>query len=292
MKLAELERNSYWDYATWRKKTHQGTRDVTIQNEQSTINNMMAYSYREGLSHLPKLAFQPLRIDKEIEKHRRGVFTLQEYDQLARYMRTYASKEINKGDESQRLERLLIRDCVLLSSNTMLRPGEIRNVKWGDITGYKKTKDSLGRDCMLVSLTIRHEISKTGRQRKVTSLGGQYFQRLKDRSKYTSPGDYIFTSVGGTRRLPRQKYYQHWQNLMEGIGLAYKSRNVTWYSLRHFGITCRLRAQVSIYEVAELAGTSVVHIQEHYGHMDEEMRAKAALKNFTYDRTGIVELNE
>jgi hypothetical protein len=33
IKLSELERTSLYDYATWRKKTHKGVRDVTIRNE-------------------------------------------------------------------------------------------------------------------------------------------------------------------------------------------------------------------------------------------------------------------
>jgi len=77
--------------------------------------------------------------------------------------------------------------------------------------------------------------------------------------------------------------------MMEGIGLNYKKRNVTWYSLRHFGITCRLRANGSIFDVSSIAGTSVSNIEKHYGHTYFEIMKAAALKNFTTDKDGVLE---
>lgn len=64
---------------------------------------------------------------------------------------------------------------------------------------------------------------------------------------------------------------------MMGIGLDYKKRNVTWYSLRHFGITCRLRAGVNHFELSKIAGTSIANIERHYGHVDEGMLRRAAM---------------
>ena len=73
---------------------------------------------------------------------------------------------------------------------------------------------------------------------------------------------------------------------MNGIGLEYKKRNVTWYSLRHFGITCRLRADVSHMDISKIAGTSVANIEHHYGHIDTDMLKRAAMKNFTVEKDG------
>ena len=74
---------------------------------------------------------------------------------------------------------------------------------------------------------------------------------------------------------------------MEGIKLDYKTRNVTWYSLRHFGITCRIRAGNILSDIGQIAGTSVSHIESHYGHYDVDMLRKTALKNFTIDKNGM-----
>ena len=74
---------------------------------------------------------------------------------------------------------------------------------------------------------------------------------------------------------------------MAAINIDYKERNVTWYSLRHFGITCRIRAKVMLSDISQLAGTSVSHIESHYGHYDDDMLRQASLRNFTVDSHGI-----
>ena len=65
LKVGELERNSFYEYEGWRKKTKPGTASVTIRNEQSTINHMMDFAYREGYTHLPQLDFRPINIKKD-----------------------------------------------------------------------------------------------------------------------------------------------------------------------------------------------------------------------------------
>ena len=41
LKIGELERNSFYDYESWRKETISGIQSATIRHEQSTINHMM-----------------------------------------------------------------------------------------------------------------------------------------------------------------------------------------------------------------------------------------------------------
>ena len=77
--------------------------------------------------------------------------------------------------------------------------------------------------------------------------------------------------------------------MMEGIGIEdYAERKLTWYSLRHFGITCRIRAKVPYLDIAQIAGTSATHVENHYGHFDDQMKRSAALKNFSIDKNGII----
>jgi integrase len=286
LKLSELSKDSLYDYANWRKKTKVGVRDVTIRNEQATINHMMTLAWRKGYSHFDKFEFRKISINSREEVKRRGIFTLQEYDELVRFMRTYISKK-KCADEQERLERMLIRDCILIGANTMMRVGELWNLKWNDIQNIQEVLDSTGKSIWLVTINVRAETAKNRRSRTVISRGGEYFVRLKERAKHTEKNDYVFASVGGKSKLARQKYYLHWKNLMNGIELDYKKRNVTWYSLRHFGITCRLRANVSHMDISKLAGTSVANIEHHYGHIDTDMLKRAAMKNFTIEKNGL-----
>jgi len=287
IKISELDRNSFFDWEQHRKTSADPAQSVTIRNEQATINQMIAYGYREGYCHFPKLEFRKIKIPKS-EIGRRSIFTPEEYDKLVRFMRTYTSKT-SCPDEAMRQERLLIRDCVLIASNTCCRVGEIWQMKWGDIIGTENVLDDEENIISLVKLIVRGETSKTGSSREVITRGGDYIERLRRNTKFNKPEHFIFGHMDGTKRLPRKKWYIHWEELMKGIGVEnYKERKLTWYSLRHFGITCRIRAQVPISDIATMAGTSSTYIEGHYSHYDDVMKIGAAIKNFSIDKDGIL----
>ena len=91
----------------------------------------MKYAYRNGYSHIDAFDFRKM-VTRATDVGRRDVFSLEEYDNLIWYMRTYVSKRAFH-DEKERLERLMVKDAILTASNTMLRVGELRNMKWKDI---------------------------------------------------------------------------------------------------------------------------------------------------------------
>jgi len=286
LKVSELDKNSLFDWAQWRR-TEYDAKKVTIRNEQATINQMIDFGYREGYCHFPRFDFRKISITQD-EIGKRDVFSLQEYDNLVRYMRVYTSKK-ECPDTNLRKERLIVRDAVLIASNTMVRVGELWGLEWRDIVSIDKTVDENGLYISLVTLNIRAEISKNRKNRRVVARGGEYFERLRKNSTHTQPNDYLFCAVGGTQQLERRKWYLHWKNLMQGIGVEnYQDRQLTWYSLRHFGITCRIRAKVPYLDIATVAGTSATHIENHYGHYDDDMLKSTALKNFTVTTSGLV----
>ena len=284
-KLAELDRNSCYEYELWRVQRTPTTKKVTIRNEQSTFNHMMKYAYRVGYSHIDTLDFRKIVI-KGADISRRDTFTLEEYDRLVRYMRTYVSKR-ECPDETERLERMMVRDAILVASNSMLRVGELWNLKWKDIIRIEKIFDEDEKAMSLVTINVRAEIAKTRKQRRVSVRGGEYIERIKARAIYTDPEDFIFCGVGKRTKQAKKFWYDHWAVLMAAIDIDYKERNLTWYSLRHFGITCRIRAKVMLSDISQLAGTSVSHIEGHYGHYDDDMLRQASIKNFTVDTHGI-----
>lgn len=280
--ISELDRNSLYDYAQSRR-IDAGAQDVTIRNEQATINHMMKFAYRNGYAHFDEFDFAPIKIR---EATRRDTFTLEEYDDLVKFLRKWCSKgEVQ--DDQQRLERLMIRDAILIGSNTMLRVGELWQLKWSDVVGYENAVDETGKTAVLVTLKVRSEIAKTRKSRQITTRGGEYFKRLRERAQFTGKQDYIFCGQAGTKRFPKRKFYDAWEEMMDGIGINYKERNLTWYSLRHFGITCRLRAGGSVFDVAKIAGCSPLFIDKHYGHFDTAMARSLALKNFSISKEGI-----
>jgi len=249
---------------------------------------MIGYGYRQGLCHFQKCDFRIIKIGKD-DIGKRDVFTLSEYDKLVRYLRTYTSDKECKKDDFIKRERLMVRYCILIASNTMLRVGELWNLTWGDVVDIEKTKDNQNKDVHLVTINVRAETSKVRSSRKIISRGGEYFLKVKQNTEYTDKKHYVFSSIDGTQKFDKRKWYLHWGLLMNGIGIDdYKERNLTWYSLRHFGITCRIRANVSFSDISKIAGTSVSNIENHYGHYDDDMLKKTALKNFSVQEDGLV----
>lgn len=282
-KLSDLDRKSCFEYMLWRKQKQSDVKDVTVKNEQSTLNHFSKEMHRSGYSHFEGFEFRKFKADEEA----RDTFTLAEYDDLVSFLRKWATKKAVSDNEKLLQVRLLIKDCILIGSNTMLRVGELWQLKWGDVQGYESHKDSLDQQVILVRLHVRKETAKNRKSRLITTRGGDYFKRLYKRSKFKNEDDYVFCGETGSERLSKKIFYDAWKELMDGINLDYKKRNVTWYSLRHFGITCRLRAGASVFDVSKVAGTGIAYIEAHYGHFDQEMSRSMSLRNFTITKEGI-----
>ena len=76
---------------------------------------------------------------------------------------------------------------------------------------------------------------------------------------------------------------------MRDIGIEnHKERKLTWYSLRHFGITMRVMSGVNLIDLSKLAGTSVTHIENTYLKYSEAQSRTAALKNFSINTDGTI----
>jgi len=193
-KLSELDRECLHDYYQTRKLENHLVTKVSIRNEQATINAMFKYAYRK--SHIPfeKLNFRKIKILKD-EIGRRDTFTMDEYERLIKFMRKYVSKKECPDDE-ERLERLIIRDYVFISTNTCARVGEIRQLRNKDVLDFKTMKDSKGKDVHLVKVRIRAETSKVRYERIITTRGAEYFTRLSKNTLYKDANDFLFTFNG------------------------------------------------------------------------------------------------
>ena len=298
-KVSELDRGSLFEYSRLRKaiankKTGKTVTDTTVANEQSTINHMMKFLNRKGISHFDLFDFKKIKIRQD-DIGKRDTFELEEYEKLVRFMRSYIADK-NCKDENETLERMIIRDYVLISSNSCMRVGELRQLTWGDVTRIETIFDDKEKEHYLAHINVRAETSKVKTKRKIICRGGEYFERLKKRQRFTSSEHLVFTSVNGTSGLSSQKWAKHWRALMTGIGISLKEwkddRNLTWYSLRHFGITMRVMSNVNILDIAKLAGTSVNHIENTYLKYKEESMRTQAMKSFSINKDGTVEEKE
>ena len=116
----------------------------------------------------------------------------------------------------------------------------------------------------------------------------------EERQEFTGKDDLVFSSVNGTAKLSGHKWANHWNALMDGIGVSRKEwkeeRNLTWYSLSHFGITMRILAGVNVLDVSKLAGTSIGPIENTYlKYQEEQMKTQAieekSMRTFVIQRS-------
>ena len=286
LKIAELTENSFYEWRQMRLKDNPSINTVTIRNETATIGQIFDFAFRNGYSHFPKMYFRPIKISRA-DVGKRDTFTVAEYEELVKFLRTYTSKK-HCPDEEERTERQKVRDYILTLSNTLMRTGELRQLVWGDVLGYEDRIDETGKKVCVVNLRIRKETSKVRRPRTIWVRGGDYIQRLKTYSPFTEPTDLLFTNKTGTHQLGTRELYKHWDRVMKGIGIEdHSERKLSYYSLRHFGITMRMKSGVPIADVASVAGTSVSHIETHYRHIDDEVMIDSALRNFTPVKEGV-----
>lgn len=289
-KASELDDQSVFYWRLMRREKNPEVKDVTVRNETATINAMAKWAYKKGHLAFDQFDFELIRISQS-SVGKRDTFTPEEYDSLIRYMRTYTSKK-ECPNEVERNERLLMRDYILISSNTGMRVGELRQLRWSDVGPVRKIEDENGTIVDLVEVNIRRETSKVRVGRKIITRGGEYFSRLRQRVKPQNESDLVFSGSGKDQSIPARIWERHWRNLMESISLYdYKERNVTWYSLRHFCITCRVKAGVNIVDIAKQAGTSVSHIENTYLKYSDEMMIDAARKSYSFDREGYIKFS-
>lgn len=286
-RVSELDRDSLYDWYVTRKERNPTVQKVTVRNEQATINHLVDFSYQKGLIQFPKFNFRPIRI-RQSDIGKRGSFSYDEYDKLCGYMRSWASKKNSPSDEAYR-RRNLIRNYVLISANSLMRVGELRQLLWGDVNIFPAAShDEKGRAVTLTRIRVRAETSKVRAERDVIVRGGEYFKRQKELSFHTDHDSLVFSFNGKDMISPRE-WGVYWLELMNGIGIEnWQERKLTWYSLRHFGITCRIRAGVNIVALAKVAGTSVNHIENTYLKFTDDMSINVALKNFSITSDGVL----
>ena len=260
-------------------------KEVTLEEDLSrrdlTINAIAKYSQRRGYLPFATFEFDPIKI---LEPPRRDTFSIEEYRIFYKKLGDWVDDAVDSHEEYM---RKIIRDFILLKSNTCMRFGEIRNLTW-KMVKTKVEKDSRGQNQNLVYLELPKEICKNKKSREFWSRGGTFIDRIRKYAPFTDGDSFVFSHPKVDRPIARPTFYKYWYNLMEFSGLNKLDKQLSYYSLRHFGITQRLIAEVPVYSVSKIAGTNVQFIEQHYEHLDMDKLKKDALKTFHYDENGFV----
>ena len=283
LKVSELDQYSCHEYYRWRKELVPSVTVSTVRNEQATINSMMRWAFPKYHDRFERFVFRELALKgSNRDERRRDTFTLEEYRTVIRMIRKWVN-DGSKMDSVTFYNRRVFQLCFLIGSNTMLRVGELWNLKWSDILGIRQTKSENGFELHLVQVRVRPETSKVRYGRELISRGGQYFKQLKSLVINSQKDAFVFSSYQSDKKFSKFAFYRMWEEVMLLSGLEdFSERKLTWYSLRHFGITQRLRAEAEISALAEMVGTSVSQIERHYGHIDRKMKERVMLKDAAY----------
>ena len=248
------------EFDEWRtKKVGRELRHSTLNNHNSAFKRVFKVAVERDWIHSLQI---PELKNKGAKGERRPYFTLDEYQKLYRFMRTWC-KDTNRQDSLEMRE--LLRDYVLILVNTGMRPGtETYNLRWKQIEEFESNNIKF----------LRFWVSgKTGEGELIARHNvRRYLDRIKSRFEHVKPDDYVF------RLRSRKRTYSMnatFEICLESAELL-KDRhgaNRTLYSLRHTYATFQILNGVDYHALSKNMGTSIGMLEKHYSHLTPTLAA-------------------
>jgi integrase len=267
-KIDSIRGDEWKRYFTWRRQQKPGIKDITLPGEASAIKQFYKYAIENRHTSLSnKPIFQKAGRTASGGAGRRSELSSIEVSKIRHFLDEYV--ELSRNG-SERMDRLLFHSFIALSLNTGLRIGEMRFLRWENVTTFDHSEDGTAvfRACQI---KVQPDTCKTRKFREVQGRQGEAFDKLAKLSRYTHPRDYVFADPSSGEPISKKKLYKMWSDTKEGAGLSEKE-GVTLYSLRHTYATNRLLSGVEIYTLSLNMGCSVAFIEQHYGHVKTHQR--------------------
>ena len=299
VKLKELERTDCENYYAERTKTKKNITisQTTVENEQSTINALMAWLYRKKETNIDGFDFKKLKpIDRGIASNRRASFEDEEVRDISNVLDKYIDEAEKEIYESGNLIKAMTGYYLMISLLTGMRRGELLQLCWKDINEFEHNVGGEdGTDFNLVKITVRGETSKVRKTRKFVIKDLDYFDRLfkfqYKRFKENYEGAdakikfgniLIFCLTGNSTITPRSIGY-HFDKIIELAEIKnIANRDLVPYSFRHYFITKRVNSNLPPASVAEMCGTSITQIEKTYYHTTEAKMISNAMADYDY----------
>lgn len=270
-------------YFVFRKR--QNASDSTIRNEMATINSCQRYLYElKEVASVPRFSIPKMpkrRYDANEELVRRQTFERDEYEVFYKAMRSYVAKKKNSLTDDEYIERELVRHWILFAANSGCRIGELRQLKWSDIS-IEVEGGGNKQEIKLAKVLIRKETTKVRMPRTLYCRGGDYIERWKtvlQNHKINAKG-FVF-SKNGEDEFPKSNFYRHWKRMMLLTDITKeRQQELVPYSLRHYMITQRVMSGCKFSDIAYMCGTSVKQIEATYYHLNEAMMKTTAMATY------------
>ena len=261
-------------FAVWRaEQMKHEPRSSTINTHNAALSRVFDVALELGYINNTQL---PVLQNKPRDSDRRPDFTLMEYRQLYRVMRSWVKQ--GKSGKSRDM-RMLLRDYVLILANTGMRHGtESQGLKW------KHVSEFVDHQRRYLAMWVD---GKTGGRELIARYNCvTYLKRIHARAddlkhltwdQLLTAGrdEFVFRLPDGTQS---KSLHQTFEVLLTDAGLLVDRRteqNRTLYSLRHTYATMSLiHARVDIHTLAKQMGTSILMIERHYSHLKPRQRAE------------------
>ena len=294
-KLKELQRTDCEYYFNDRRKPKKNISisQTTVLNEQSSINAMMSWLYKNGLTYIDSFEFakQP-RIDRGLEANRRSTFLDEEIEDIKKALAEYIKEAETDLHHGENRTKAITGYYLGFSMISGLRRGEQMQLRWCDVFDMEHF-EGRKRRLDLVHVTVRGKTSKTKNTRKlVVKDFGYYHGMLKLRQRLFPEevlerdvrdlmGEQFMFSVNGKSPVTPRAIAYHFEKLLERAGIRRtKERDLVPYSFRHYFITQRVNSNLPIASVAEMCGTSITQIERTYYHTSEAKMVSNALAEY------------
>lgn len=247
----------------------------TINTHNSALNRVFTMALNNDFINqyqIPKL------VNKGVKVERREYFDGEEYAILYKHMRKW-----HKTGRKQRTRdiRELMRDYVLILTNTGMRPGtESNNLRWKDIKEVKikdkkylefEVKGKTGKKRQLIARdTERHSVKRPLERIQ------ERFEDLKDLSfsELLKIDRLVFRTRDGKQMKDPYGAFRHLLKSCKLLKDEDPRNRKTLYSLRHTYATFQILNGIGIYDLAVQMGTSVVMIEKHYSHLRPRLIAE------------------
>ena len=297
-KLKELQITDCEDYYIKRveSKAKKKTLGIaTIENEQSTINAMMKWLYKHKETNIDGFEFTKFkRVDRGDDSLRRSSFTDEEMARIDTELVKYISEAQQNINETGNLVKAIAGYYFVISIMFGLRRGEQLQLEWRD---YEEFEHKVAKkDYNLVKLTIRAEISKVNRTRKIVEKDIGYFddffklqypritayQKSKNKEEQKTFANSLIFSVNGDSPISNRAIAYHFDKIMKLAKIEnLEKRNIVPYSFRHYYITQKVNSRLAPTSVAEIAGTSTTQIENTYYHTTDAKLIANAFAGYT-----------
>ncbi len=290
-KLEDLDYKFLYNYPTWRETTtcnelnpiacKPPKKKQTINVEVTTIKGFFAYLELNGL-----IGRQPTfrKTGREsLSDNRRDYLNLRQYQQTINRVRAWSNSKTCTPTQSY--NRHILYEAILVMSNSCLRIGELKGLVWRDLEVNHNLPKEEQRYTHIIK--VRKETCKTGRSRSVQTPTVERFNKIREYAgiprKPKSPWPHIPTEYLNCPVFSKFNHHNQplgigtwnrgWQEIKEMCAEEFWSgKNISWYSMRHTGISFAVGRQVPMLQLAQNCGTGIRYVELVYYHHEAESK--------------------